>query len=48
MLLIILQVYITLYLLKSFAADGLNGSGLRLEKIGEFFQVLPAHFGEIA
>ena len=47
MLLIILQVYITLYLL-SFAADDLDGSGLQLEKIGRFFKVLPVYFGEIA
>ena len=47
MLLIILKVYISKYLL-CFAADDLDGSGLQLEKIGQFFQVLPGYFGEIA
>ena len=42
-----LQVYISYYLL-SFAADGLDEDGLHLEKIGQFFQVLPVYFGEIA
>ena len=30
----------------SFAVDGLDG--LQVEKIGQFFQVLPAYFGKIA
>ena len=32
----------------SFAADGLDGNGLQLEKNGQFFQVLPVYFVEIA
>ena len=47
LLTITLQVYISSYLL-SFAADGLDGNGLQLEKIGQFFQVLAVYFGEIA
>ena len=47
MLLIILQVYITLYLL-SFAADDLDGSGLQLEKIRQLFKFFLGIFGEIA
>ena len=28
--------------------DGLDGNGSQLEQIGQFLQVLPVHFGEIA
>ena len=36
-----------IYYLLSFAAEGLDGNGLQLEEIGQFFQVLPVYFGEI-
>ena len=32
----------------TFAGDGLDGNGLQLEKVGQFFQVLPVYFGEFA
>lgn len=40
-------VYVSKFLL-SFAADGLDENRLQLERNGQFFQVLPAYFGEIA
>ena len=43
MLTITLRVYIIWHLL-SFAADGLDGNGLQLEKIGQFFRVLAEFF----
>ena len=44
---ITLRVCISWYLL-SFAEDGLDGNDLQLEKNGQFFQVLPMYFGQIA
>ena len=34
------------YYLSCLVADGLDGSGLQLEKIGQFFQVVPARISE--
>ena len=34
------------YYLSCLVADDLDGSGLQLEKIGQFFQVVPVYFSE--
>ena len=35
------------YYLSCLVADGLDGSGLQLEKIGQFFQVVPVFFRKV-